>query len=147
MEKVLRESKRTSQLIDNLLWLARADSDKEVPKPGPVPLNSLLREACGLDGLMKAFVLGVVVTIVAVAATVCVYFANGERPSETRGNKHRSSRWKMAEQETRDECLFEENDPRRGRIGAVLFVSANRLGTDSDFTNRERRKYFPFSAR
>jgi heavy metal sensor kinase len=45
MEKVLRESKRTSQLIDNLLLLARADSDEEVLKPGPVPLNSLLREA------------------------------------------------------------------------------------------------------
>lgn len=44
MEKVLRESRHTSQLIDNLLLLARADSDDEVFKPGPVCINSTLRE-------------------------------------------------------------------------------------------------------
>ena len=45
MEKILRESKRTSQLIDNLLLLARADSDEEVVRPGTVPVNSVLHEA------------------------------------------------------------------------------------------------------
>jgi heavy metal sensor kinase len=45
MEKILRESKRTSQLIDNLLLLARADSDDQVLKPSPVFVNSALREA------------------------------------------------------------------------------------------------------
>jgi signal transduction histidine kinase len=45
MEKILRESKRTSQLIDNLLLLARADSDEDVLKPGPVPVNSVLHDA------------------------------------------------------------------------------------------------------
>jgi signal transduction histidine kinase len=45
MEKILRESKRTSQLIDSLLLLARADSDEEVVKPGPVSINSVLHEA------------------------------------------------------------------------------------------------------
>lgn len=45
MEKILRESHRNSQLIDNLLLPARADSDEEALKPGPVPVNSVLREA------------------------------------------------------------------------------------------------------
>jgi two-component system, OmpR family, heavy metal sensor histidine kinase CusS len=45
MEKILRESKRTSQLIDNLLLLARADSDDEVIKSGPVRVDSAVREA------------------------------------------------------------------------------------------------------
>jgi hypothetical protein len=45
MEMALWESKRTSRLIDNLVLLARADSDEEVLKPGPVPANSLLHEA------------------------------------------------------------------------------------------------------
>lgn len=45
MEKILRESKRTSQLIDNLLLLARADSDDEVIKSSPVRVDSAVREA------------------------------------------------------------------------------------------------------
>jgi len=45
LEKILRESKRTSQLIDNLLLLARADSGKEVIAQEPVALNTVLREA------------------------------------------------------------------------------------------------------
>jgi heavy metal sensor kinase len=45
MEKILRESKRTSQLIDNLLLLARADSDEEVLNSTPVHVNSVLRDA------------------------------------------------------------------------------------------------------
>ncbi len=45
MEKILRESRRTSQLIDNLLLLARADSDDEVIKSGPVRIDSAVREA------------------------------------------------------------------------------------------------------
>jgi signal transduction histidine kinase len=44
MEKILRESKRTSQLIDNLLLLARADSDDQVLKHSPVLVNSALPE-------------------------------------------------------------------------------------------------------
>jgi two-component system, OmpR family, heavy metal sensor histidine kinase CusS len=45
MEKILRESKRTSQLIDNLLLLARADSDDEVIKFTPVRVDSAVRDA------------------------------------------------------------------------------------------------------
>ena len=45
MGTILRESKRTSQLIDNLLLLARADSDDQVLKPSPVLIDSALREA------------------------------------------------------------------------------------------------------
>ena len=44
MEKILQESQRTSQLIDNLLLLARADSE-EVIRLGQVPVDSVLREA------------------------------------------------------------------------------------------------------
>jgi heavy metal sensor kinase len=44
MEKVLRESKRTSQLIDSLLLLARADSEEEVRSTGTVRINSVLHD-------------------------------------------------------------------------------------------------------
>jgi len=44
MEKVLRESKRTSQLIDSLLLLARADSEEEVHSTGTVRINSVLHD-------------------------------------------------------------------------------------------------------
>ena len=42
--------------------------------------------------------------------------------------------------------FFNENDPRRRCIGPDLFVGDSRHGADSDFTNRERGKYFPFDA-
>ena len=45
MGNILRESKRTSQLIDNLLLLARADSDSEVIKFSPVRVDLAVREA------------------------------------------------------------------------------------------------------
>jgi heavy metal sensor kinase len=45
METILRESKRTSQLIDNLLLLARADSDDEVLTSGSVPIIPALLDA------------------------------------------------------------------------------------------------------
>lgn len=45
METILRESKRTAELIDNLLLLARADSDHEILEPGSVSVNSALAEA------------------------------------------------------------------------------------------------------
>lgn len=45
MQKILRESKRTSQLIDNLLLLARADSDDEVIKSSLVRVDYAVREA------------------------------------------------------------------------------------------------------
>jgi signal transduction histidine kinase len=45
MGKILRESKHTSKLIDDLLLLARADSDEEAFKSGPIPVNSVLHEA------------------------------------------------------------------------------------------------------
>jgi heavy metal sensor kinase len=45
MEKILRESKRTSLLIENLLLLARADWDEEVVTASPVRLDSALQEA------------------------------------------------------------------------------------------------------
>jgi signal transduction histidine kinase len=54
MSKILRESKWTSQLIDNLLLLARADSDDEVLKPGPVQLNAVLREAVDRTGQLAS---------------------------------------------------------------------------------------------
>jgi signal transduction histidine kinase len=45
MEKILCESKRTSQLIDSLLLLARADSDDEVLMASPIRVDLALREA------------------------------------------------------------------------------------------------------
>lgn len=54
MGKILRESKRTSQLIDNLLLLARTDSDDEVLKPGPVQLSAVLREAVDRAGQLAS---------------------------------------------------------------------------------------------
>ena len=45
LETILRESKRTSQLIDNLLLLARADSDDEVLTAGSVPIAPVLLDA------------------------------------------------------------------------------------------------------
>jgi heavy metal sensor kinase len=54
MEKILRESKRTSQLIDNLLLLARADSDDQILRPGPVLVNSALLEAVGRAGQLAS---------------------------------------------------------------------------------------------
>ena len=54
MEKILRESRRTSQLIDSLLLLARADSDEEVLQPGPVRVDSVLRDAVHRAGEFAA---------------------------------------------------------------------------------------------
>ncbi|HUN87467.1 MAG TPA: ATP-binding protein [Terriglobales bacterium] len=45
MDKILRESKRMAQLIDNLLLLARADSDEGILIQEPVSVNSALLEA------------------------------------------------------------------------------------------------------
>ena len=45
MGKILRETRRTAELIDNLLLLARADSDEGILKQGPVSVNSALAEA------------------------------------------------------------------------------------------------------
>ncbi len=44
LEKILRESKRTSMLIDDLLLLARADSQEGALAVGPVNVNSSVRE-------------------------------------------------------------------------------------------------------
>jgi two-component system sensor histidine kinase CiaH len=54
MRTILRESKRTSQLIDNLLLLARADSDDQILKPSPVLVNSALREAVDRAGQLAS---------------------------------------------------------------------------------------------
>ena len=53
MGKILRESKRISQLIDNLLLLARADSDDQVLKPDPVLVNSALRKPLIVPGRLR----------------------------------------------------------------------------------------------
>jgi signal transduction histidine kinase len=45
MQTILRETTRTSHLVDNLLLLARADSDQDTFPADPVELNSLLGEA------------------------------------------------------------------------------------------------------
>lgn len=44
MRKVLRESKRTTELVNNLLLLARADASTVAFEPGPVSLTALLTE-------------------------------------------------------------------------------------------------------
>jgi heavy metal sensor kinase len=46
MQKILRESKRTSQLIDNLLLLARGDSGKETTALESMDAAPVLRDLC-----------------------------------------------------------------------------------------------------
>jgi heavy metal sensor kinase len=46
LDRILAESVRTTVLIEDLMWLARADSEVENTVPEPVPLAELVREAC-----------------------------------------------------------------------------------------------------
>jgi heavy metal sensor kinase len=48
MRKILRESERTSGLVDNLLLLARADSQTDTPDLGPADVSSTGRQASEL---------------------------------------------------------------------------------------------------
>jgi signal transduction histidine kinase len=47
MRKILREAKRTSALVDDLLWLARADSGQDQVALHPVQIAPLLRDVAG----------------------------------------------------------------------------------------------------
>jgi heavy metal sensor kinase len=46
LDRILAESERTSRLIDDLLWLARADSDADSNVMEPMDLAESLRRAC-----------------------------------------------------------------------------------------------------
>jgi heavy metal sensor kinase len=46
LHRVLNEAERNSVLLDDLLRLARGDSDARPPKPAPVDIAAILKESC-----------------------------------------------------------------------------------------------------
>jgi heavy metal sensor kinase len=54
MQKILRESQRTTALIDDLLLLARGDAGKELPVLAAMDAGPLLRDAAGQAAAMAA---------------------------------------------------------------------------------------------
>jgi signal transduction histidine kinase len=54
MQKILRESQRTTALIDDLLLLARGDAGKELPVLEAIDAGPLLRDAAGQAAAMAA---------------------------------------------------------------------------------------------
>ncbi len=54
MQKILRESQRTTALIDDLLLLARGDAGKELPVLEAMDAGPLLRDAAGQATAMAA---------------------------------------------------------------------------------------------
>src|ERR1700757_4593294 len=45
LEEILEEAERTSQVVDSLMLLARADSGKEFVESGPADICDIVREA------------------------------------------------------------------------------------------------------
>ena len=54
MQKILRESQRTTALIDDLLLLARGDAGKELPVLEAIDAGPLLRDAAEQAAAMAA---------------------------------------------------------------------------------------------
>lgn len=50
LEEVLEEAERTSQVVDSLMLLARADSGQEVVESGPADICEIVREAAAQGG-------------------------------------------------------------------------------------------------